>query len=124
MALTTPQGRKALTSEEQYKARAELLEAERIRKLSGWQGNLIRLRIGEAKRRHDAEIERIEKSTTAITSAQAIVSDLKRLKFDFKPGQADGIIEADKLRAEQIADFRTGHPKILSEKLQIGTPYS
>ncbi len=104
-------GRKVMTREDAYKADAERMEDDRIRNLGSWQHSLIILRIAEAKIRHDAEDARILKDTSAITSAQTLVSDLKRLHFSFAPGQAESIIETDQRIREQIADWATGKPK-------------
>jgi len=115
MPLVTPSGRKALTIPEKYKAQAVIMEAGRIRDLLVWQKKLIQLRIREADKKHYAVTEGIKKSVLAMTSAEAIISAIDTIGYNWARGEYQRILDSDAEQREAVAQFRTGEPKIKSK---------
>lgn len=105
-------GEQAITLEE-AKRNADLIESERVENLNKYQSQLFALRKQEADTRHAESIDRLRKSTDAMTNISAILNEMQRRKFQFPAGEVENAIKDDAERMKLIADTRAG--KFLTE---------
>ncbi|GAH30301.1 unnamed protein product [marine sediment metagenome] len=112
MAQLQPSWRHAQRPEGRNKIEAEMLEAKRIYGLNVWQNKLIQLKSREAELRFIGEKETIRKSVSAMTNAQAIISQIDAIGYNWARGEYQRILDGDAEQREVIAQFRTGTPVI------------
>ena len=87
---------------------ADLLESNRVQNLNHRKSELFGLRKQEADLRHEESIERLRKSTDAMTNISSILRELERRKFQFPAGEVENAIKEDAETLKFIADKRAG----------------
>lgn len=93
---------------EAAKERADNLESDRVRNLWKYKSDLFALRKGESDKLHAEVIDRLRKSTDAMTDIGIILRELERRKFNFPAGEVENAIKEDSDNKKFIADERAG----------------
>ena len=100
-------------SPEAQREKADLLESDRVKNLWKYKSDLFALRKAESDKLHEEAINRLRKSTDAMTSISAILLEMQRRGFQFKAGEVENAIKEDVETLKFIADTRAG--KFISE---------